>query len=640
MFRDPPAGLRENLLSSGALTLAMLVAASCGKPPRPEAHVKTSPPPAAELVLVQGSVVTLDGREPNATAVAIRAGRIIYVGSDAGALSLGGSTTKIIGLAGKTVVPGLVDAHMHLLSLGQKRSVIDLDGTTSLDEIRQKVGEAAKNAASGSWVIGRGWDQNDWTGKQKGQFPSAKDLDPVSQSVPVVLTRIDGHAAWANSKAMALAGIDKNTQAPAGGQILKRGGVPTGVFVDNAMSLVPAQVPMTSKPELKRAFRIAQDECLKAGLVEVHDMGIGPSELEALVELDEANELKLRVYALLDGGYDQLGTLLAKGPRVASEKRMLTVRGVKFFVDGALGSRGALLHEPYSDDSSTHGLLVTDLDFLEARARSAKEAGFQVAIHAIGDRGNTLVLDLFERVFQGDKSARPRVEHAQVIAPNDLARFGAMGVIASMQPVHATSDMPWAEARVGPLRIAGAYAWRSLLSSNATIAAGSDAPVEDISPIAGLFAAIARQDANGHPEGGWRPEERMTPIEALAAFTRGAAYAGFVENDRGKIAEGFAADLTVLDTNPLTAEPLKLKDAKPMITIVGGTIAWARPGADAPPKPPEKVAPKPVEPKPVEKTTPKTEPEKPVKETGPVKESDGETKTATSTSGRSLDPGF
>ncbi|MBI2378436.1 MAG: amidohydrolase [Deltaproteobacteria bacterium] len=570
-----------------AVPCFVVLATACGKPPAPEALVKAQRQLPADLVLVQGNVVTLDPEQPHAAAVAIRAGKIAYVGSDSGAVALAGPNTKVVGLAGKTVVPGLVDAHMHLLGLGQKRGVLDLTGTTSIDEIRQKVGDAARNASTGQWVIGRGWDQNDWTGKQKGQFPNAKDLDSVAANVPVVLTRIDGHAAWASSKAMALAGIDKNTPSPLGGQIVKSRGAPTGIFIDNAMALVTGQVPAPSKPELKKAYRIAQDECIKTGLTAVHDMGIGPAELEALTELDDAGELKLRVYAMLDGSYDQLGTLLAKGARIAKDKQRLTVRGVKFFVDGALGSRGALLHEPYSDDPSNLGLMVTDLELLEARARTAKDAGFQVATHAIGDRGNTVVLDLYERVFAGDKNARPRIEHAQVITSNDLSRFGSLGVIASMQPIHATSDMPWAEARVGPMRIAGAYAWRSLLTQSASIAAGSDAPVEEVSPILGLYAAITRQDLGGQPEGGWRPEEKLDPVEALSVFTHGAAIASFTETSQGRVAEGFDADLTVLDLDPTTAEPSKLKGAKAQLTIVGGAISWSRPGADGPPKPPE-----------------------------------------------------
>lgn len=563
------------------LLLGSVLSIDCGSGPEPRPAEAAQALPKADLVLIGGTVETLDAALPNATAIAVKGGKIARVGSDEEIKRWIAPETKVIELGGRAVVPGLVDSHMHLVGLGLRRFGIDLVGTSSIDEVRARVKAAVASAKPGEWIQGRGWDQNDWeTFKKKGlKFPTAKDLDDVSPNNPVVLSRIDGHAIWVNSKAMALAGVDAKTKPRSGGEMVKANGKPTGIFVDNAEGMITEKVPAPTKEQLEQAIALAIKECLSAGLVQVHDMGIGSAALEVLKELDARGELKLRLYAMLDGSSNELDTWMSSGPIVpASGASRLTVRGVKFYADGALGSRGAALHTPYADDKKNTGMLVTMPDVLEDRVKAAAAAGFQVATHAIGDRGNTIVLDIYERVFPGDaaQKARPRIEHAQILRPADIPRFGRSGVIASMQPTHATSDMPWAEKRVGEERLAGAYAWDALLTTGATIAAGSDAPVEDISPVLGLYAATTRTDAFGAPAGGWLPDQKMSPRAALVAFTRAAAYASFREAAAGLIKEGFDADLTVLDRDPLVIAPEEMNSLEPSMTVIEGEVVWSK----------------------------------------------------------------
>jgi hypothetical protein len=539
----------------------------------------------AALVLlggvIQRMVPAASGSAP-AQAIAIGDGKILAVGSDAEIAPWIGEQTKQIGLGGKVVLPGLADGHLHLFGLGSRGARIDLVGTKSIAEIKDRVARAVREARPGAWIRGRGWDQNDWgTG---GRFPSARDLDAVAPATPVVLERIDGHAIWVNSAAMKAAGITAAVRDPPGGKVLRSGGQPSGVFIDNASGLVEAFAPPPAKADLLKAALIAERECLQAGLTEVHEMGVGSAELEVLRQLDAAGDLRLRIHAYLDGSAEDLDGLMGDGPQLPKDGRRLTVRGVKFYLDGALGSRGAALLAPYQDDPKNSGLITMDEALFEARVRSVKERGYQPATHAIGDRANRLALDVYQRVYgKAALAGRPRIEHAQVLALEDLPRFGELGVVASMQPTHGTSDAPWAEARIGPQRAQGAYAWRSLLARGATIAAGSDAPVEQVSPLLGIFAAIFRADPSAFPLEPWRPEERVSPLAAVGMFTRGVAYAGFREDRAGKIEVGFDADLTVLDTDPLHAGATDLLASKVALTVVGGEIAYAAPNADRPP---------------------------------------------------------
>ena len=568
-----------------ALVFATFVTGCVSAPdPQTTEAVSPSPPPTprADLVLRGGRVHTLDSQAPTASAIAIKDGRIVAVGDGDAVKTWIGPQTRMVELSGRTVVPGLVDSHLHLIGLGKRRTELNLVGTTSLEGVLAKLKAAVKNTPANGWVRGRGWDQNDWT-DHRG-FPSAADLDRVSPKNPVVLTRIDGHALWANSAAMTLAGIDRSTTAPAGGQIVKRRGKPTGIFVDNAMGLILGHVPPYTPEQLEEAILRGQEDCMSAGLTQVHEMGIGPQELAALRKLDNEGRLRLRVYVMIDGALEDLTPYMSAGPEIPSEDHRLTVRGLKFYMDGALGSRGAALLKPYADARKQTGLFLTAPELLEARIRTAKTHGFQVAVHAIGDRANREVLDIFERVYGRDNGQhRPRIEHVQILSLDDVPRFAELGVIASVQPTHATSDMPWAEKRVGPQRIRGAYAWRSLIDSGARMASGSDAPVEDVSPLLGLYAAITRKDLLGFPKGGWYPSERMRPIEAIASFSAGGAYASFREKEAGRIAPGFVADLTVINKDPLTASEDELASMQAIMTIIGGRVEYAQPGAELPP---------------------------------------------------------
>ncbi len=569
--------------SNAHLGALFTLATACAESSPPMPSPVTPSLPAVELALIGGVVRTLDPARPHATAVAIRGGRIELVGSDEEVNARIGPNTRVVQLSGRAVVPGLTDGHMHLAGLGATAEKLDLTGTKSVSEIRQKVQHAVESRPPGAWIVGRGWDQNDWVkGGQKAPFPTARDLDSIAPKTPVVLIRVDGHAAWANSAALTLAGLDRKTKDPEGGRIMRGPkGAPTGILVDNAIDLVTRHLPAPTKDSVKKTLLAGQALCLEAGLTQVHDMGQSALEIEVLRELDEAGELSLRVYGMIDGSAPEQEMLLKSGPRLAKQQQRYSLRGVKLFADGALGSRGAALHQPYKDDPKNSGLLLTPPEVLEARVQAAKTAGFQVAVHAIGDRANSLVLDIYEKVYgrEGAKH-RPRIEHAQVVTLSDIERFGRLAVVASMQPTHATSDMPWAEARLGSKRIEGAYAWQKMRAASATIAAGSDAPVESISVIKGLYAAMYRQDEKGEPAGGWRKEEALTAEQALSAFSAGNAWASFREGEAGVIREGLVADLTVLSADPGAVTPGELLATEVELTIIEGAVAWERAGTD------------------------------------------------------------
>ena len=526
----------------------------------------------ADLVLTGGVVITLDPAHPRATALAVRDGRIVAVGDEAQVKPFLGSATKKVDLAGRAVVPGLTDAHVHVESLGGALESLDLVGAATLDEARRRVAARVGALKPGEWLLGRGWDQNDWPGQQ---FPTAADLDTVSASHPVYLTRVDGHAGWANSKALAVAGIDAKTPDPPGGRIIRdAAGAPAGVLVDRAQALVTSKIPEPPRTVRKRRLAAGLQACARAGLTEVHDAGVGLDVVGIYKELLREKALPVRVYVMLRGP----GEFLAKGailkPEVGLGDGMLTIRAIKVVADGALGSRGALLLAPYADEPTTKGLLtVDDAEFRRLLPRAIAQ-GFQVNTHAIGDGANRFVLDAYERAFGGYDGSRYRfrIEHAQVIAPADVPRFKSLGVIPSMQPTHCTSDMYWAEARLGPERVKGAYLWKTFLAQGVPVAGGSDAPVESIAVIPGLYAAVTRQDAKGWPAGGWHPEERVTIEEALAMFSRHAAYAAFEEHDRGEIAVGRRADLTVLSRDVTAVPPSDILSTTVALTVVGGRI--------------------------------------------------------------------
>lgn len=527
----------------------------------------------ADLVLSGGNVVTLDPTRPQATAVAVRAGRVVALGSDAEMKPLLGPATRQIDLKGRTVLPGLTDAHVHVMGLGQARESLDLVGAQSLEEALRRVAEKVKTLPPGEWLLGRGWDQNDWPEKR---FPTAAALDRVTGDHAAYLVRVDGHAGWVNSKALALAGVDKSTADPAGGRIIRNDdGAPAGVLVDAAQGLVGAKIPPASRETRKRRLRLGLQAAAEAGLTSVHDAGVDLDEVALYKELLAEKALPIRVYVMLRGPQEFLARGGALKPELGLGDGRLTVRAIKAVADGALGSRGALLLEPYSDEPGVRGLLTLDqADFGQLLDRAVAR-GFQVATHAIGDAANRLVLDAYQKALGGNGAARRfRVEHAQVLAPSDVPRFKSLGVVPSMQPTHCTSDMYWAEDRLGAERGQGAYLWKTFLKQGVPVAGGSDAPVESIAVLPGIHAAITRQDAKSWPPGGWHPEERVTALEAVQMFAKDAAFAAFEEADRGSIAPGKRADFTVLTRDVTVIPPADILKTEVALTIVGGEVAY------------------------------------------------------------------
>lgn len=548
-------------ISRSALLISALAGVAC---PGPKA-----PSQKADLILVGGDVRTMDSEHPTATAVAVAGGHIVAVGTDAEIRTLAGSSTRVIELAGATVTPGLTDAHCHLYGLGLDLESVSVRGQSSEQATAQIVIDAAKSRPVGEWLLGRGWDQNRWPGQQ---FPTHAALDAIADR-PVVLRRIDGHAIWVNAKALEAAGITAATKDPDGGKILRgANGEPTGVFVDNAIGLVERHMPSATAEVRERRLRAAAKMAVEAGLTGVHEMGIEQATADVYRKLAQANQLPLRVFAFVSGDTAHLDQVRV-APLPATGR--FVMRGVKYFADGALGSRGARLNAEYSDDPGNRGLWVTEPSQLRAAVDAAVSGGWQVAIHAIGDAAVASVIDAYiaaNAKYTGDH--RLRIEHLQIIAPDDLKRLVESKAIASMQPTHATSDMPWAEKRIGAERIKGAYAWRTMLDNGVPLAAGSDFPVEEVSPLLGIYSAVTRQDATGTPAGGWYPGQRMSLDEAIAAFTRGAAYAEGAEALRGMIAPGRDADLTVFDRK-LTPDH-SLLTTKIQYTIIGGTIAFSQ----------------------------------------------------------------
>ena len=532
------------------------------------------PRSGADLVLFNATVLTLNEYLPSTSAVAIVDGKILAVGRNDEIKALATWRTKKIDLNGATVAPGLTDSHFHFRGFGEFKDQVLLWGTESAEDVAVRVAKRAKTVEKGRWIIGRGWDQNDWA---EQEFPAREVLDRLLRDHPVMLKRVDGHAIWVNSLALELAGVTDSTRTPAGGAILKDAdGMPTGVFIDNAMDLIEDTLPEPSKAEIRRWLLTAAQLCNELGFTEIHDPGVDSLTIEVLKELADERRLTIRYYGMLNGNEpDLLDAYFAAGP-LLNYQNMITVRSVKYYADGALGSRGAALLSDYTDDPGNRGLLVTEPVVLAELVDRAIAHGFQTGIHAIGNRANRSVLDIYEQAIAaaGDADLRLRIEHAQVLAAKDIKRFGQLGVIAAMQPSHATSDMYWAEDRVGNKRIKGAYAWRKLLDSDAHITSGSDTPVEKAGALLQLYAARTRQDTTGWPKDGWYADQRMNGLEALRSMTSWAAYAAFEDSSRGMLIPGFDADITVLSGNPALSEPTELLDMDILLTIVDGQIVW------------------------------------------------------------------
>lgn len=527
------------------------------------------------MLLLNGSIYTLNEKQPMAEAIATESGKIVAVGSTAD-ITAAYQSSSVINLEGRPVYPGFIDSHGHLEGLGASLMNLNLVGTGSVEEIQGLVAERVQGIRQGEWVRGRGWDQNKW--KEKS-FPTHEMLDKVAPDTPVYLTRVDGHAVWLNTKALVLANITAATRDPDGGKVLRDGsGNPTGVFVDNAINMLDAALPDTTEAERRQSIELAIRECLKVGLTEVHDMGVDLEVIGIYKKLIDAHVFPFRVYVAVDGPREAWRHYLSTGPEINYGDGRLSVRAVKLYADGALGSRGAALIEPYTDDPANRGLTLTTSQEMRSVVDSALKIGFQVCTHAIGDRANHIVLNTYEDGFKSNKingmTVRFRVEHAQVAGLDDIARFGELGIIPSMQQTHCTSDMYWAEERVGPQRIRSAYAWRSFLEHGCLIPGGSDFPFESPNPLWGFYAAITRQDQKGWPDGGWYPDQKMSREEALKSFTSWAAFAGFQEEVKGSIELGKYADLVVLSDDIMKIEPRKILDTKVHVTMVAGEVVY------------------------------------------------------------------
>ncbi len=535
------------------------------------------PAPPADLIVTNARIYTVDDAHPLADALAVRGGRVAFVGDTRGALALRGPPTRVVDLGGRTVIPGMVDAHGHVSGLGSALAIVDLTGASSYDEIIARVAARAKTAAPGQWITGRGWDQNRWGDTR---FPTHDKLTAAIPNNPVVLERVDGHAILANKPAMDAAKLTAATKDPAGGHVERNAaGAPAGVFVDNAMALVGRVMPATSRADEKRQIRAAITEAQRWGLTGAHDAGASATVLDIYEELGKAGQLDFRLYAMISGGRDESAEVekwFARGPQSGLYGGTLWVRSVKLYADGALGSRGAALLDPYTDDPHNNGLLVSPPEFIQEIATKALKAGFQVNTHAIGDRGNRVSLDAYEAALKAVPTAdhRFRIEHAQILNYADITRFATLGVIPSMQASHQTSDMYWAGRRLGVERLPGAYAWRALLDAGVVIPNGSDFPVEQVNPLISFHAAFSRQDAENWPPGGWYPEQRMTRDEALKSITIWPAYAAFQEKELGSLSPGKYADFVVLDQDIMRIPAELVLRTRVLSTWVGGRAVY------------------------------------------------------------------
>lgn len=541
------------------------------------------------LVLVEGNIVTMDEAKPRAEAMAIRDERIIALGTNEEIRKLIAPATKVIDLDGRLTLPGFIEGHGHFLSLGQTKQRVDLSKAQSWEEIVDLLAQEARRQPKGTWILGRGWHQEKWRDKPKNHlegYPPHDELSRVTPGHPVLLVHGTGHASIANQKAMELSGVDAKTPDPSGGKILRNAkGEAIGVFRETAQSLISRAYEKASatrteaeqKAELVEAIQLAGEECLSKGITSFQDAGSSFSDVDLFQEQADQGRLPVRLWVMLRASNAEYRGKLAKSRRVDAGKHFLTVRAIKCMADGALGSHGALLFEPYHDVPESTGHRVESLATIEETALLAAKHDYQLCTHAIGDRANREVLDLYEKILRSHPSKtdwRWRIEHAQHLHPMDIPRFGDLGVLASMQAVHATSDGPFVAQRLGEQRAkSGAYVWRSLLDANARIINGTDAPVEDVDPLACLYASITRKMADGKP---FYPNECMTRIEALKSYTLDAAFGAFEEDQKGSLTVGKLADIVALSQDILTIPAEEIPKTKVDLTIVGGKVAYER----------------------------------------------------------------
>ena len=537
----------------------------------------------ADIVFKNGNVYTANDKAPRAQALAVKADRIIFVGSNAAAQRYVGPNTRVVDLKGSTVLPGFTDAHQHLSGVGQREMTLNLEGTTSLDDFLAKVKARVDQAKPGDWVTGRGWIETHW---QPAVFPTRWDLDKVAPNNPVILGRADGHGAVANSAALKLAGVDKNTPNPFGGEVSKdkQSGEPNGMLLDAAQGLVRRRVPPTTAADDERAVELGVKRDIELGWTQIQDAGGSYHDVDIFKKLYEAGTIKLRIYKAVYGPGPNATRLLNEGPIIGAYGNRLNVRSIKVVSDGALGSRGAALLAPYSDAPETSGFLTVKAEELRPMLVEALRKGIQVETHAIGDRANRFILDEYETALKAVPAAerkiaepRWRVEHAQIVNPADIPRFAKLGIIPSMQPSHAIGDLFFAPKRLGFARLAGAYAWESFIKSGVVVPGGSDAPVERGEPMIEFYAAVARKDQKGFSSEGWHPEEAVTRAQALKMFTIWPAYAAFEEKLRGTIETGKLADLTILSADIMTIPPLEILKTRCVMTVINGEIVWSEP---------------------------------------------------------------
>lgn len=524
----------------------------------------------ADTLFVNGTVYTVDSAFSKTEAVAVKDGKIIATGTTA-ELQQQFAAKETVDLQGKFMYPGFIDAHAHFYRYGLGLQTADLTGSTSWDDILNRLNEFKKGLApaKGDWIIGRGWDQNDWAVKE---FPTNEQLNKMFPDNPVILTRVDGHAAVVNDLALQQAGIASQTKLT-GGDVFVANGKPTGVLIDNAIDLVSAKIPAANEKQIKEALLAAQKNCFAAGLTTIVDCGIDYDDVLQIEKANASGDLKMRLYVMLSDAKKNYDAIFKRG-KIKTDR--LNVRSFKVYGDGALGSRGACLLEPYSDKANHYGFLLSNPEHFDSVAAVLYNNQFQMCTHAIGDSGNRTILNIYGKYLKTTNNLRWRIEHAQVVNENDFALFGKYSIVPSVQPTHATSDMYWAEERLGPKRVKGAYAFNDLLKQNGWIPLGTDFPVEDIDPLKTFYAAVFRRDAKGWPEKGYQTENALTREATLRGMTIWAARSNFEENEKGSIEKGKLADFVVLDTDLMAATFEQVLKTTVLKTISGGETVYSK----------------------------------------------------------------